>query len=394
MGAIKSASVVTLNAGISTAMHMLKVACIVAIIGVSLAYEAQDDVMSRIVMGQTMDETSFTEVEGVADAFPPRAVRGGKHPSDLTGAHVKAYEYTAGPSIIKKISAKVAGAASKVKAAVKKVLFPHPAKDKPSYDKKKAAAYASAKAHAAVKAALKKVKSHPEAIVAKSLKKFLVPAKKLKTPFPCTKKGKPCKSKKKKVVKVAKQKRKQYGDSRDQYVTKKGHLEMGANRRRTGAGFGRRRRLPPFKGKITPKLQKKIEKGHRIVKEGWEKNEAKKRRAKKLTADEKKSGIGKLTKAGMSKEKVVNPGLGAGSGKAAAAAKKKKKKKVIAAAKAARKAAKKKEAKKAAAKKAKLYCEWNKHGGQYAWPLAAGDSKTYKSAAKTKCIALKGEMQS
>merc|ERR1711981_954853 len=407
-----SASVVTLSAGISTAMHMLKIACIVAIIGVSLAYEAQDDVTSRIVMGQTMDETSFTEGEGVADAFPPRAVRGGKHPSDLTGAHVKAYEYAAGPSIIKKISAKVAGAASKVKAAVKKALFPHPAKDKPSYDKKKAAAYASAKAHAAAKAALKKVKSHPEAIVAKSLKKFLVPAKKLKTPFPCTKKGKPCKSKKKKVVKVAKQKRKQYGDSRDQYVTKKGHLEMGANRRRTGAGFGRRRRLPPFKGKITPKLQKKIEKGHRIVKEGWEKNEAKKRRAKKLTADEKKSGIGKLTKAGMSKEKVVNPGLGAGSGKAAAAAKKKKKKKVIAAAKAARKAAikkalslkhflnakskkksaKKKEAKKAAAKKAKLYCEWNKHGGQYAWPLAAGDSKTYKlSAAKTKCIALKGK---
>merc|ERR1712072_288540 len=243
MGAIKSASVVTLNAGISTAMHMLKVACIVAIIGVSLAYEAQDDVMSRIVMGQTMDETSFTEVEGVADAFPPRAVRGGKHPSDLTGAHVKAYEYTAGPSIIKKISPK------EEKKSIKKVLFPHPAKDKPSYDKKKAAAYASAKAHAAVKAALKKVKSHPEAIVAKSLKKFLVPAKKLKTPFPCTKKGKPCKSKKKKVVKVAKQNRKQYGDSRDQYVTKKGHLEMGANRRRTGAGFGRRR-LPPFKGKI------------------------------------------------------------------------------------------------------------------------------------------------
>merc|ERR1711881_640273 len=34
----------------------------------------------------------------------------------------------------------------------------------------------------------------------------------------------------------------------------------------------------------------------------------------------------------------------------------------------------------------------NKHGGQYAWPLAAGDSKTYKlSAAKTKCIALKGK---
>merc|ERR1712138_309116 len=125
MGAIKSASVVTLSAGISTAMHMLKIACIVAIIGVRLALEAQDDVMSRMVMGQTMDEafeTSFTEVEGVADAFPPRAVRGGKHPSDLTGAHVKAYDYTAGPSIIKKISAKVAGAASKVKAAVKKAI--------------------------------------------------------------------------------------------------------------------------------------------------------------------------------------------------------------------------------------------------------------------------------
>merc|ERR1712093_958334 len=145
-------------------MHMLKIACIVAIIGVSLAFEAQDDVVSRIVMGQSMDEafeTSFEEVEG---AFPRRAVREGKHTSDLTGAHVKAYEYTAGPSIIKKISAKVKTAASKVKAAVKKaitpaekkkaikkVLFPKPAKDKPSYSKKKAAEKAADKVKAAAK---------------------------------------------------------------------------------------------------------------------------------------------------------------------------------------------------------------------------------------------------
>jgi len=81
--------------------------------------------------------------------------------------------------------------------------------------------------------------------------------------------------------------------SSDAYFNKRGHYFLGPNRRRIGAGFGRRRRTK-FNGKLTPKMIKQATRGKPILKAGL----LKKVRSKgPFTAYEKKTLI--TTKAGL-----------------------------------------------------------------------------------------------
>merc|ERR1711907_495184 len=105
----------------SYTMQTLKALCIV--IGVTLAFQVQDDVMTRIVTGQSMEDAGETSFEEVAPTAP---VATGASTRVKTRVYVgdvdKDHMFKTVPA--KELKDMGKGAAEKVKEAVKKALEP------------------------------------------------------------------------------------------------------------------------------------------------------------------------------------------------------------------------------------------------------------------------------